>query len=133
MAVEGAGLDSVRVAAPSTMLRMVPLPRDFVAGEDADCECGRIDAGTSMHVLSVFSRSPTIRFATIHHPPYPPPVQHRVYSPHCAATERARDERVAAWDRVVWESSHIRPELPGAMDEQSCVQGPEIVRGALPP
>ena len=23
--------------APSTMLRTVPLPRDFVAGEDADC------------------------------------------------------------------------------------------------
>jgi hypothetical protein len=27
----------VRRAAPSTMLRMVPLPRGFAAGEDADC------------------------------------------------------------------------------------------------
>jgi hypothetical protein len=35
-AVEGAGLDSVPVAAPSTMLRMVPLPG--FAREDPDCE-----------------------------------------------------------------------------------------------
>ena len=33
---------------------------------------------------------------------------------------------------VVWVSIHIRPVLPGAMDEIPCVQGPEIARGALP-
>ena len=33
---------------------------------------------------------------------------------------------------MVWVSIHIRPVLPGAMDEIPCVQGPEIARGALP-
>ncbi len=32
--VEGASLDSVLVAAPSTSLRLVPLPRGFATGED---------------------------------------------------------------------------------------------------
>src|SRR3569833_4451462 len=34
---------------------------------------------------------------------------------------------------VVWVSIHIRPVLPGAMDEIPCVQGPEIAPRDCPP